>query len=74
MAFTDEQKSKLARLAEAMMRGVEILSDAGVDLLNPAIVHLAEGSVAITGLLDEALAEIDKACACGQPLGHGVIQ
>ena len=45
--FTEEQKSKLARIAEAMMIGTDILCEAGVPADDQAVSHLAEGFVAV---------------------------
>lgn len=52
MALSTENKCKLKRLADAMLLGVDILHEAGVEpLTDPAYVHLAEGQVAIYRLL-----------------------
>ena len=72
--FTDVQKSKLERIATAMMSGVDILFAAGVPA-GEADLHLAEGYAAIMRLLypnGEPAAEIDTTCKCGQD--HGIIQ
>jgi hypothetical protein len=73
--FTDEQKSKLERIATAMMLATDILDAAGVPA-GDADRHLAEGHVAIMKLLypnGVPTEEIDKHCKCGQPLDHGII-
>lgn len=49
--FTDEQKSKLERIAKAMLVGMDILAAAGVPADDAAVAHLAEGSVAILNLV-----------------------
>lgn len=49
--FTEIEKRRLKRIADSMLDGMEILADAGVDLVDPAIIHCGEGQVAIYKLI-----------------------
>jgi hypothetical protein len=75
--FTDVQKSKLERIATAMMLGADILDAAGVPVEHVAVANLMEGHAEVMRLLypNGVPAEaIDECCPCGQPIGHGIIQ
>jgi hypothetical protein len=71
--FTDEQRTKLCKLADVMMNVADALMAKGIDPLDPAVVHLAEGHVAINKLLypdGMQLTEGEVICPCGQPASH----
>jgi hypothetical protein len=71
--FTDDQKQKLERIATAMLVGMDILSDAGVEAANPAVAHLAQGHAEIMRVLypdGVPVAPGEEVCPCGQPSTH----